>query len=335
MGFIDELGKKVTNAGQKTVQMTKDFSESTKMNVMIGEEEKKIKNAYYEIGKKYASLHKLNYEDSFADLMMIVNESERKIEDYKRQIDAMKSVKRCACGAEITEGMMFCSSCGAPVHNQEQIDGIKCTHCGKTVSKDANFCIHCGMSIEKPQNKDMSSDISEDKLKEQICSNCGSKLSPEAAFCTVCGTRLEMSLETKDEETEDLNYIAESDGEQKEITVPEEKETTVIEPNVVEAENESLLSQEEFVVEQKQEPEEEKMQICPECGAEQPLSSVFCTVCGTKMTKDIEKTYGSVEKTEPAKIILRCKKCGEEVEEDALFCTSCGERLIRQEKNYP
>lgn len=44
MGFIDEIGRKVLNAGQKNIQMVKDFSESTKMNALIGDEEKKIKN---------------------------------------------------------------------------------------------------------------------------------------------------------------------------------------------------------------------------------------------------------------------------------------------------
>ena len=88
MGIFDELGRRVTNAGQKTVQKTKEFSESARINVLIGDEEKKIKNACCEIGKIYASLHKNDYEPEVASWMEIVNEAEQKIEDYKRQIEA-------------------------------------------------------------------------------------------------------------------------------------------------------------------------------------------------------------------------------------------------------
>ena len=128
MGFIDEIGRKVTNAGQQNIQVVKDFSEKTKINTLISDEEKKIKNACYEIGKIYMSLHKQDFEQDFAVWMGIVNESEQKIEDYKRQIGAMKSVKRCSCGAELIEGMAFCAVCGKPVQKQEPMDEIKCIH---------------------------------------------------------------------------------------------------------------------------------------------------------------------------------------------------------------
>ena len=69
MGFIDEIGRKVTNAGQQNIQVVKDFSEKTKINTLISDEEKKIKNACYEIGKEYTTK---NLIDSWRRVLDVV-----------------------------------------------------------------------------------------------------------------------------------------------------------------------------------------------------------------------------------------------------------------------
>ena len=57
MAFFDNLSKKVSEAGQKTIQKTKELADTSRLNAMIADEEKAINNAYYQIGKLYVSLH--------------------------------------------------------------------------------------------------------------------------------------------------------------------------------------------------------------------------------------------------------------------------------------
>lgn len=51
--------------------------------------------------------------------------------------------------------------------------------------------------------------------------------------------------------------------------------------------------------------------ICPHCGSENRVGSVFCKNCGEKLEK--EKTY--------------CPVCGAELDGDEVFCPQCGTKL--------
>ena len=50
MGFFDDLGKKVTDAGQKAMQKTQEMSEIVRVNSLISQNENKINN---EIGRAH------------------------------------------------------------------------------------------------------------------------------------------------------------------------------------------------------------------------------------------------------------------------------------------
>lgn len=56
---------------------------------------------------------------------------EMKINDYKRQIQAIKGIQVCKnCGTEIGVGVVFCSSCGTPILSNTESntvnDYVKC-----------------------------------------------------------------------------------------------------------------------------------------------------------------------------------------------------------------
>jgi len=72
MSIFDELGKKVTQTGQSVAQKTKDMADTAKINSMVADEEKKINNGYYQIGKMYLSLHENDYEDQYASLVHMI-----------------------------------------------------------------------------------------------------------------------------------------------------------------------------------------------------------------------------------------------------------------------
>lgn len=116
MAFFDELGKKISHAGQSAVQKGKELADIAKLNSAVYDEEKKIDDNYREIGKLYASLHGEDPDVDFAALIAAIHESENKIVELKQQIKDIKGVVCCEkCGAEVSSNAAFCSSCGAPM----------------------------------------------------------------------------------------------------------------------------------------------------------------------------------------------------------------------------
>lgn len=114
MAFFDEIGKKISQTGQMAVQKTKEIADIAKLNSNISDEEKKISNAFYQIGQLYVELHSDDFEPDFEALLVQLRESQNNVETLKRQIQEIKGVKRCAtCGAEIPNNATFCSSCGS------------------------------------------------------------------------------------------------------------------------------------------------------------------------------------------------------------------------------
>lgn len=200
MGFLDGLGKKVTDAGQRTIQKTKEISDIARINSLIAQEENKLNNTYCQIGKLYVTVHGKDGEEEFANMVEIILELEQKIRDYKRQIQDIKGVQRCEkCGAEILRGVAFCSSCGTPMpkiqiqdHSEEC---TKCLNCGSIVKKKMNFCTSCGTPVTQTVISNISypnSDESEisDEVQGRVCSVCGNKQDEDSVFCTECGTKL-------------------------------------------------------------------------------------------------------------------------------------------------
>lgn len=57
---------------------------------------------------------------------------------------------------------------------------------------------------------------------------------------------------------------------------------------------------------------------CPNCGAEVPTSSLFCSACGTAMPKT------NCNNSQPPEDSVKCNNCGNFVNKNMRFCTSCG-----------
>lgn len=78
----------------------------------------------------------------------VISVSEGKIANYKKQIQDIKGVVRCAkCGAEVQAGAAFCSSCGTQMPKEQtsvSADMVKCDNCGALVKKGMRFCTECG-----------------------------------------------------------------------------------------------------------------------------------------------------------------------------------------------
>lgn len=116
MSFFDDLGKKISQAGQTAVQKTKEMADVAKLNSAVSDEEKRIEDSYKEIGKLYVSLHTADHEADFDAYFSAIQEAENKIKEYRQQLKEIKGVVKCEkCGAEVAKDAAFCSSCGAPM----------------------------------------------------------------------------------------------------------------------------------------------------------------------------------------------------------------------------
>jgi len=164
MAFFEDLGKKISDVSQSTMQKGKDFAEVQKLNSSISDEQKKINEALMQIGKLYYSKYKDNADADMVQYINAITEGEAKIEDYKKQIVVIKGVKPCPqCGADVTSTAAFCNSCGAKITAPE-------------TTTEAPAPVAEAPTEEAPATV--------------FCTNCGAKLNAGAAFCTSCGTKL-------------------------------------------------------------------------------------------------------------------------------------------------
>ena len=195
MAFWDNFSQKASETTAKAVQKAKEMSDIAKLNSMISEEETKINNNYYQVGKLYVAMHSHDHEEEFTGMVASIAESEEKIKNYRQQIQDIKGVVRCPqCGAEVQSGVAFCSSCGAPMAKVQPVgtdDMVRCEGCGAMIKKGVRFCTSCGkpmVQVATPETAGES--VTESSVQDKICPNCGTKNEPDVAFCIECGTKL-------------------------------------------------------------------------------------------------------------------------------------------------
>lgn len=197
MTFWNNISQKASETTAKAVQKAKEMSDIARLNSMISEEETKINNNYYQLGKLYVTMHSNDHEEEFAGMIDSIAEAEEKIKNYRQQIQDIKGVVRCSqCGAEVQSGVAFCSSCGAPIPKIEKPvpdDSIRCESCGSIIKRGMRFCTTCGKPISEAYSineADSPAEIHTEEDTQKICPACGAKMEPDLAFCTECGTKL-------------------------------------------------------------------------------------------------------------------------------------------------
>lgn len=244
MAFFDDIGKKISLAGEGAVSKGRVFADVARLNSAVAEEEKKINNSYYQIGKLYVALHPQDYEADFAALVGSIISSQSKIQTLKQQIQEIKGVTRCEkCGAEVPNNIAFCSACGSPMPKREATldeNHVKCDGCGAIVDKNLRFCTSCGKSLVKPVQAATQAEVpvSPAPLETEnsnICPSCGAAIRDNLKFCTACGFSL-------DDSSKDIY----SSSQSKDVPVS-------------------------------------NMKKCPSCGALMENELAFCTECGTPL----------------------------------------------------
>lgn len=176
MSFFDNVSKRVSETGQAAMQKAKTVSETTKLNVQIGELQKSIQGLYTQIGEQYFKLHEDAPEAALAELVDSVRQANVQIAQCQEAIAKLSNARTCpSCGAVLNNSAAFCSSCGAPIPKEApaKASAETCPKCGEPAAPGAAFCPKCGAPLNEPEGP--------------VCASCGASLVPGNKFCIKCG----------------------------------------------------------------------------------------------------------------------------------------------------
>ena len=154
MAFFEQLGKRLTDAGQNVAQQTHNLADVTRLNSAISEKEKKISQLFLVIGQSYYEVHK--NDDTAEELEKIaeINALYAEIFENREKIKQIRGVVKCQnCGADVPLNASFCTACGTKVNRTETVKNnieadCRCPACHAVVEKGNLFCNHCGAKIE-------------------------------------------------------------------------------------------------------------------------------------------------------------------------------------------
>lgn len=173
--FFNELGKKLSDVGSTAMQKTKEFSDITKLNSAVAEEERNQGNLFTQLGKIYFDQHQDAPEDMYKDTVEALKSSMAKVAELKEQLRTIKKVRTCEnCGTEIANDAAFCPKCGAKLPEivapkAEEKEGVShCQSCGQELEEGAQFCPGCGAKV----------------ANEEVTDAC---TTDQAGACEVCG----------------------------------------------------------------------------------------------------------------------------------------------------
>lgn len=149
MAFFDSMKSKLTTTSQTAVQKAKELTEITRLNGRISDAEYQIEELYRALGQEIYQAYREAPLSVGTELIGRINDLNDDIAEYKAQIQAINQANLCpACGARISKGMLYCSSCGAKLPVQESKPVRRCSGCGEVLEDGVMFCPACGTRAE-------------------------------------------------------------------------------------------------------------------------------------------------------------------------------------------
>ena len=147
MAFFDNLGKKLSDAGQNVSLQTKNMGEINRLNGLINENRKSISSLCFELGKAYYQAHYNSDDCEFSEQVGRIRGLLDGIEEAEETIKRLKGIKKCpGCGTDIPAQTAFCPNCGTQVGAAAPKPRV-CPGCGKTAPEGSSFCVYCGTKL--------------------------------------------------------------------------------------------------------------------------------------------------------------------------------------------
>lgn len=155
MAFFEQIGRRISDAGQGVAQQTRNLTDTTRLNSLISEKKKKISKLLWELGQDYYHKHKRDVSCEEQDYISQINTLLAEISIHKEEINQIKGVGTCPeCGAELPSNAAFCTSCGTKVALRKIAsetlgeDIRRCPTCGAEAGEDNLFCNYCGTKLD-------------------------------------------------------------------------------------------------------------------------------------------------------------------------------------------
>ena len=156
MDFLNDLGKKFTQAARSVQAFTRESTESTRLSSALRDARDELDSLYAELGRACYEQHTRPESEIPADLFDRVRAALERVDELSARRERRA---RCpGCGAVQPIEARFCSNCGrrmpedapAPIEADDE-DGQYCPECGAMRRDDADFCAVCGHSfVEAP-----------------------------------------------------------------------------------------------------------------------------------------------------------------------------------------
>ena len=161
--FIEKVKKKVIEGISSISSKSYQSLELMKLRTKLRDLEKEKNDKISELGRLvYDMFRRGDYsEQKIRDLFSIFNVTDHKIVTTENEIKrvqetsattGMTSIAVCECGAGLTSGQKFCSTCGKDVQTiltQAQVAQTtevlkRCSTCGAEIQETTKFCDKCG-----------------------------------------------------------------------------------------------------------------------------------------------------------------------------------------------
>ena len=154
MAFLEQLGKKLSDAGQGVAQQTKNFTDVTRLNNAISDKEKAISQLYSVLGQAYYESHSKDPSAEEQETIASINALFAEIVECAEEIKQIKGVAKCpGCGGDVPLSSAFCPSCGTKIVREADAAPSEaatrtCPGCGAQVPAGNLFCTSCGTRLD-------------------------------------------------------------------------------------------------------------------------------------------------------------------------------------------